>query len=114
MSWDQLAARMDEQVDERLGEVIFISLDGGETYTSVKGFYTPVATGLGGLQGFDEPLGSRPRLKLRKTHFPGEREPSFETDRFRCAKMGAFVYRPSGSQPDEQGRYFLFDVQRAS
>jgi len=112
MSWDDLAARMDEKVDEHLGDAIYISFDQGATYDEVKGFYTPTVGGQG-LEGFDEILGSRPRLKLRKTLFPGEREPSHEMDRFRSAKMGAFVYRPSGSNPDEQGRYFIFDVQRA-
>ncbi len=112
MDWDQLAGRMDTEVDERLGEKIYVSFDRGASYDEVKGFYTPTV-GSQGLVGFDEILGSRPRLKLRKTLFPGEREPNFETDRFRSVKMGAFVYRPSGSNPDEQGRYFIFDVQRA-
>ena len=109
--WDSASAQMDDAVDARLGDTIQLSIDGGNTFLPVKGYYLPYAAG-GGLEIYDEPLGQKPRFKLQVKHFPGGRQPSFDYDRMRCAKAGPFTFRPSGSAPDEQGRYFIFDIQK--
>lgn len=108
MSWDDLAAQMDLVVDNGLGDTIQLALN-GLTFVDVQGFVLPFAASEG-LGAFDETLGSRIRVKLAKA-IVGEEEPS-RAIRLRSAKLGSSTWRPAGSHPDDQGRYWIFDIQK--
>lgn len=112
MDWDAASSLMDDKVDDLLGDTINMSTDGGATFTARKGFYLPFAASPG-IEGIDEIMASKPMLKVRKSLFPGGRYPSYDYDRFQTAKLGAAVFRPSGAEPQDQGRYYIFDVQKA-
>lgn len=110
MAWDDYANQMDDAVDDMLGDVINVSLDGGLNYTARQGFiiFAVESMGIGGL---DEPLGSTRRVKLRSSYFTNGL-PDRQT-RLTSPKLGSAVYMPAGSDPEEQGRYVIFDIQKA-
>jgi hypothetical protein len=110
--WEDRALAMDQAVDEHLGDTIQASFNAGATFAPTMGFVLPDVEG-GDLRGFDEPLGSRVRVKLARAAFPGGRLPSYDDDRFQHPRLGAGLFRPAGSEPREQGRYYIFDVQKA-
>lgn len=105
--WDVASEKMDEDVDARLSDTINYSTDEGASYEEIAGYVLPFAEGLG-LGPIDAPLGSRYRVKIRKTLIP---EPH-RTHRLRHRLLGDATYRPAGSDPDDQGRYWIFDVQK--
>jgi hypothetical protein len=100
---------MDETVDTALGDAISLSLDAGATWTPQMGFVIAVSS-TGGIMGMDEPLGTRKRVKMPRSLFPTG-EPS-RSVQLRHARLGAGTYRAAGGEPEEQGRYILFDVQK--
>lgn len=106
MSWDSAAAAMDAEVDARLGDTISYAAN-GVTFVDVSGFvlFTDVPLGL---DASDEIFDARPRVKLAKAVVPYP-DPQH---RLRSTKLGEATYRPAGSLPQEQGRYWLFDVER--
>ena len=106
--WDTHSAVMDEVVDERLGDTISYSLD-GVTFTDLKGFVLPFGESIG-LDGIDPTLGTRWRGKIRKTLVA---EP-LGSHRLRHPKLGADTWRPAADDPENQGRYWLFDIQKVS
>ncbi len=108
-AWDALSAQMDREVDAALGDTIQLALN-GTSFVDQPGFVLTVGS-TDGLAGFDEILGSRIRVKMAKSII-GEDEPSRDI-RLKAAKLGADTYRPAGSKPDDQGRYWLFDIQKA-
>lgn len=112
ISWEAAEQLLDDKADAFVGDSIELSVDGGSTFVLRRGYYLPVAQNAG-IEAFDEVLGNKHRFKMRKAYFPGGRFPSFANDRIRCSKTGSTIWRPSGSEPDEQGRYFVFDVQKA-
>ena len=106
--WDVAAPAMDEAIDERLSDTIAYSTDEGATYDDIAGYVLPFAEGLG-LNEIDSPLGARWRVKVRKTLVD---EPS-RTHRLKHPKLGVdTVWRPAGEDPDDQGRYWIFDIQK--
>ena len=106
MSWDDAAAAMDAEVDARLGDTIAYAAN-GVTFVNIKGFVLFTDTP-SGLDATDEIFDARPRVKIAKSVVPYP-DPQH---RLRSAKLGAATYRPAGSVPEEQGRYWLFDVER--
>lgn len=108
MDWDQASQLMDETVDETLGDDIQYAAN-GVSFAPLKGFVMfsgepPV------LDGIDEILGSRPRVKIAKSKVPYP-DPDH---RLRCPKrLGPNTFRPAGAAPAEQGRYYIFDVEVA-
>lgn len=107
--WSELSARLDATVDDTLGDTIQLSLNSGATYTPVKGFVGPFVAGIG-IGAMDEPLGSRNRVKLDRSLFGGGLPG--RNVRVQHALLGAGTYRPASGEPEEQGRYVLFDVQK--
>ena len=108
--WEIHSQAMDAKVDELLGDTISLSTNGGASYTTVGGFILLVV-GSSGIDGFDETLGYKPRAKLHKSLI-GEEPPNRDTVRIRAGKLGGLTYQPAGGEPDDQGRYWLFDIQK--
>lgn len=106
MSWDQASAAMDEAIDARLGDTISYAAN-GVSFVDLNGYVLFEEVPLG-LEAIDEIMGSRPRIKIAKSVVPYP-EPAH---RLRHAKLGPATYRPAGSNPENQGRYWLFDVER--
>jgi hypothetical protein len=100
---------MDASVDSVLGDSIRFSSDGGSTWSTQSGFVLSAAM-TGGIVGMDEPLGGRMRVKMARDLFtdglPGR------SVRLEHARLGTGTFRPAGGEPEEQGRYILFDVQK--
>jgi len=106
--WDEASAAMDEGVDARLSDTVAYSTDEGATFTNIAAYVLPFAEGLG-LNEIDPALGSRWRIKVAKSIVD---EPK-RTHRLKHHKLGAnTVWRPAGDDPDEQGRYWIFDIQK--
>jgi hypothetical protein len=105
--WDASSAKMDEDVDAHLSDTISYSTDEGATFNDIAGFVLPFAEGLA-LGPIDPSLGSRYRVKVRKSLVAAPDR----THRLRQPKLGAGTFRPSGDDPDEQGRYWIFDIQK--
>lgn len=103
--WDEAAAKMDAAVDEHLSDTISYALDGA-TFVDMPGYVVVFSEGLG-LGEIDPTLGSRNRVKIAKSLVPEV----LLTHRLRHEKLGAGTFRPAGENPDEQGRYWIFDVQ---
>jgi hypothetical protein len=110
MSWDDLAAKMDADVDTVLGDTILFSADAGSSWSSENGFVLS-ASMTNGIIGMDEPLGARMRVKMARDLFGASGLPG-RSVRLQHARLGQGTYRPAGGEPEEQGRYILFDVQR--
>lgn len=110
MAWSDHAARMDDKVDLMLGDDIELAVD-GVTFIPVKGFIIRPTESVDGIIGLDGPLGSRYRAKLNNALFLGE-GPSNAT-RLRSTKLPAGTWKAGGDDPDEQGRYVIFDLQKA-
>lgn len=104
--WDAASAMMDTDVDARLSDTIAYSIDEGASFDEVAGYILPFAEGLG-LGPIDPILGSRYRAKIAKALIP---EPD-RTHRLRHPKLGDATFRPAGADPDDQGRYWIFDIQ---
>lgn len=107
MSYAALAARMDAEVDTRLGDSISYSINGAP-YASIQGFITDAdpgqdlaATGL-------DPLPKRKRVKVARTVI----ERPSTADRLQADLLGPGVFRPRTSKPRVDGRYWIFDVER--
>lgn len=110
MAWEDLAARMDAAVDSAVGDSIRFSTDAGATWSTQNGFVLSAAM-TGGIIGMDEPLGGRMRVKLPRSLFGDDGVPS-RSVRLEHVRLGPGTYRPAGGEPEEQGRYILFDVQK--
>ena len=109
MAWEDLAAQMDSVVDGTLGDSIRFSNDAGATWSNQKGFVLS-ASMTNGIIGMDEPLGAAMRVKMARDLFPTG-VPA-RTVRLSHARLGPDTFRPAGGEPEEQGRYILFDVQK--
>ena len=107
-AWDELAAQMDEEVDAAVGDTIAYSVNGGVDYVDYPGFLIPFEQGLG-LDGIDETLGRRLRVKLGVRFVPKVSR----AHRLKVvAKMGEQVYQPIESVEANDGRYNVFDIQK--
>ena len=105
--WTEVAGEMDEIVDEVLGDDVLYAKAGGP-FRKIGAFVLWVNdTGDG---DFDELL-ERPRLKVAKALV----DRPARADRIRCgAKLGTTTYQPAGTAPQDQGRYWLVDLQKVS
>jgi hypothetical protein len=106
--WDALIGKVDAIVDDRVGDRISYSI-GGAPATMLPGFVITVNAPRN-LEDFDEILGTAKRVKIAKRLVP---KPNLEV-RVEHPKLGAGKFRPIGDEPDEDDRYWLFDVQKAS
>jgi len=101
---------MDASVDARLADTISYSPNGGATYVDMLGYVLPFSQGLG-LDELDPTLGSRWRVKLAKALVPLPAR----THRLQHPKLGVgTTWRPAGNDPEDQGRYWIFDIQKAA
>ncbi len=105
--WDRNSALMDEAIDERLGDVISYSAN-GVVFDDIKGYvlFPEFASGAGPI---DEAFDARPQIKIARSKLPYP-DPSH---RLRAEKLGPGLFRPTGSVPQNQGRYWLFDIAAA-
>ena len=106
--WDAASAKMDSLVDDRLADTIRYATD-GIPFEDVAGYVIPYTEGLA-LGEIDPSLGSRYRVKIAKAVMPE----ILQRHRLKHPKLGADTWRPAGEDPDEQGRYWIFDIQKAS
>lgn len=106
MDWDQASAVMDQAVDARLGDTIAYAAN-GVSFVALKGFVDFTGDPIG-LDATDEIFNSRPRIKVAKAVIPYP-DPSH---RLQSSKLGPGTFRPAGSVPVEQGRYWLFDIEK--
>lgn len=106
--WDSASARLDDAVDERLADTISYSVDGA-TFADLPGYVLPATVGIG-FGELDPGLGTRWRIKIRQSLIP---LPTRD-HRLTHPMLGADVWRPAGEEPEEQGRYWIFDIQKAA
>lgn len=106
--WDRWSGTLDTAVDGILGDTIAFA-DDGMTFVDVQGFVITVEGRPGGLDEYDSALGSRNRVKMSRAII-GEPHPR---QRLMHAKLGEGRFQPGGDAPDEDGRYYIFDVQKA-
>lgn len=110
MSWDEISARMDEDVDAHVADTIAYSTD-GTAFTNIPGFVLFEGEGLEG--AFEGALQTSPRVKIRASLLPaGGPVRSHRLKATRLPGGANVIYRPSTDKPDEQGRYIIFDVQK--
>lgn len=115
--WDRASALLDTNVDAILSDRVRYRHRGqwlgaapqGEVDAVCAAFivYANAPLNIGEL---DETLGSRVRVKIAKALVD---EP-IQTDRIQHPKLGDGWFRPAGSTPETEGRYWIFDVQKAS
>lgn len=107
-TWSQASATLDATVDRHLCDEIYIAAD-GVTFSQQPGFVILGEAGLG-MGAIDENFSSRNRLKIAKTILPV----ITSTHRFKAAELGIdVVWKSGGGEPQEQGRYLIFDIQKA-
>lgn len=107
--WETASAKMDQEVDARLADTISYSTDGGATFVPTPGFILPFTESFG-LGGIDAPLGSRMRVKIAKAILAAP----LPTHRLTHPLLGADTWKPAGEDPDQQGRYWIFDIQKVA
>lgn len=104
------AAALSAEADVRLGDLLSYAIDGqnGGSYVAMKGRITAAEPASGWQQG-DEIRGTW-RLRIAKALVP---RPTIR-DRIQCETiLGAGrVYRPVSSNPIDDGRYWLVDLQK--
>jgi hypothetical protein len=115
--WDAASARMDAVVDEKVGDRLRYRRGGvwlgdpqvAEGDRTIAGFVFDENTPTN-VDEIDEVLGNRKRVKVAKAlvALPDK------TDRIQHPRLGPGLFRPAGTVPEAQGRYWLFDVQEAS
>lgn len=98
---------MNVTVDEWLGDDILMSVSGG-AWVTIKAFVQFDHGGLG-LDAIDE-LQQRQRIKVSKAIVA---EPG-DLHRFRASKLGADTWKPVAKDPDNDGSYWVFDIQKAA
>lgn len=112
--YEEMAGFLDDMVDDTLGDSIEVKLSVG-AWTPRTAFIIEETAGLD-TQGFQitelDPLRQRQRIKIRKDYVPTVDQ----SVRFRAARLGgsSALWRPSGDMPQQEGRYWLIDIQRAS
>jgi hypothetical protein len=106
--WDSASALMDAAVDT-LGDTILYKRAGESEFTAIKGFVIENVAGET-VDEIDEIVSSIPRVKIHKSIVAS---PS-KFDRLQHPKIGPGTYRPLGKDPQTQGRYWVFDVQKVS
>lgn len=110
MAFEDLATKMDAQVDIRLGDSIMYSRDGGGSYARVMGWVIDADLG-----SDDAPVGldmmaRRKRVKLAITTVAAPDR----NHRIQAAKLGPGVFRPLNNKLRVAGRYNIFDVEKVT
>jgi len=108
MGWAENAATMDTVVDDELGDVVYYACD-GSSFTRLKAFVIIETEDLR-MDGIDGNLGSRPRLKIGK-YLVSTIEASH---RIKAARLGEGTFKPGPDQPDEDDRYWIFDLMKVA
>lgn len=108
MSWADHSALMDEVVDDEVGDDVLYQIPPAAA-VSLKAFILfeePIL----GHDAIDDIL-SRKRLKIRRS-LVGK---PISSHRIQCvAKLGAGTFRPVGKGADEQGRYWICDLEKVA
>jgi hypothetical protein len=115
--WSKAAAIMDNAVDGvtgdriryRHGGVWLGPADMPEASRVIPAFVINVGAARS-IDEFDETLGNRWRVKVAVTLL----DHPHPTDRLEHPNLGPGLFMPGGSDPENDGRYWLFDVQKAS
>ena len=107
--WDRVSGNMDAQIDARLADTVAFSPDGDadEPFVDIAAFVLPYPEGLN-LGELDPTLGARWRIKVAKANVPE----ILAQQHYRHHKLGDATWRPAGEDPDDQGRYWIFDIQK--
>lgn len=107
--WDKLSAQMDSTVDTTLGDSILFAPTPTAPFTTIKGYVIFDVTGETAYEALDGDFATRKRLKVAVSIIP-----VITRDlRFQHPKLGPEIYQAGGDVPETQGRYWLFDVQKA-
>jgi hypothetical protein len=104
--WDQFADILDATVDDKLGDRIEYAAN-GVNFVPIAGFVKTANANLD-LSPIDEMTDSRPRVKIAKALVPYP-DPAH---RLRHPRLGQGTFRPASTLPDDEGRYWIFDVER--
>ena len=107
MDYAAFAARMDAEVDTRLGDPISYSIAGGP-FVMIQGFVTDADPGEDYSASSIDPLPRRKRVKIARAVVA---KPD-KVDRLTADLLGPGVFRPRNGKPRIDGRYFIFDVER--
>lgn len=106
--WDRLSAKMDAIVDTGLGDLIEYALD-GVTFVMIEGFVFDNVVGETAYESMDDDFANRKRVKVAKAKVPAV----LRSHRLRHPRLGAGSFQPGNSEPQSEGRYWLFEVQKA-
>jgi hypothetical protein len=106
--WDALIGRVDAIIDDKVGDRISYSI-GGAPASILPGFII-TSTAPRNQSDFDENLGTVRRVKIAKRLVP---KPNL-TVRVSHPRLGEGQFRPIGDEPEEDDRYWLFDIQKAT
>lgn len=112
-AWSEMVPKLDEAVDDRLGDDIFYSINGGRTFTAMKAFVLPAGAAIGqDDMGNDIRFGELSAdiiVKIRRSLLPNG---ITRDHRLKGAALGNDVYRPCDERASDQGRYFVFAIQK--
>jgi hypothetical protein len=108
--WDAAAAKMDAAVDSMLGDALQVRLAGAPAFVAMQGFVVDDSEPQAFDTALDETLGTRKRVKIAKALMP---VPS-RNHRIQHPRLGPGTFAPAGSDPQSQGRYWIFDVQKVT
>lgn len=97
-----LAARMDAQVDARLGDIVFYKRDADPDFVELKAFLIP-----------DAPLGDAAKTSWRLKIAKALRPALSKNDRLHSPLLEG-IYRPIGGDFDTDGRYWITPIQKVS
>lgn len=115
MSYGAAAARMDAEVDERLGDSIFYQ-QAGEPLPEepIKAFL--IFPNQGDEEGgvYDELAARRPRLKVARAKIPNVtmNDRIWGGDPETEAMLDGVRWKPTSKKPQVAGRYHIFDMQK--
>lgn len=115
MSFAAAAARMDAEVDARLGDSIFYQ-QGGEPLPDepIKAFLIFPNQGDDEGAAYDELAARRPRLKVARAQIPTVtmNDRIWGGDELTAAQLDNVKWRPTSKKPQVGGRYVIFDLQK--
>lgn len=103
-----LEAKMHQDCDTRLGDVIGVKTPPSADFVDLKGYVLDEESPVIGTNLLD-PMAQIKRLKILKLWIPAPTRAM----RFRSAKLGDGVFQIAG-QVDDGGSHYLFDVQKAA
>jgi hypothetical protein len=107
------AKKLDAQADNRLGDSISYSFDGGGSWTTFKGrIFSPDDIDEGADINTRTRVADRKRLRVSREFVPSVDK---GMHRLRCFDvLGAGTWRPTTSRPTIDGRYLLVDIEKVA